>query len=185
MRASVFLRAALLAIASMASVSAGDAQAPVGPVVLTVAGKVANTNRPAYDERRDVFFAYHERGFDDAFSFDLATLDSLGQKEVHIEYENWPEPMSPSGPLLEDVLETAGCAPGPLSTLALDGYATTITGEKRRAHEWIVATRANGRRLAIGGRGPLWLVYDPPGDRPALTEESENWPWAVFFIRCL
>lgn len=185
MKASVFLRAALLAIASMASVSAGDARAPVGPVVLTVAGKVANTNRPAYDERRDVFFAYHERGFDDAFSFDLATLDSLGQKEVHIEYENWPEPMSPSGPLLEDVLETAGCAPGPLSTLALDGYATTITGEKRRAHEWIVATRINGRRLAIGGRGPLWLVYDPPGDRPALTEESENWPWAVFFIRCL
>ena len=185
MRASVFLRAALFAIVSVASVSAGDDQAPEGPVVLTIAGNAAKTNRPSYDERRDVFFAFHERSFDAAFTFDLAMLDSLGKKEVHIEYENWPEPMSLSGPLLEDVLETAGCAPGPLATLALDGYATTITGEKRRAHEWIVVTRANGRRLAIGGRGPLWLVYDPPGDRPALREESENWPWAVFFVRCL
>ena len=184
MRASLFLRAALLAMASMASVSAGDAQVPEGPVVLTIAGNVAEANRPAYDERRDVFFAYHERSFDDAFSFDLAMLEGLGVKEVHIEYENWPGPMTLSGPLLADVLAAAGCAPGPLSTLSLDAYATEIPEAALAAHEWILATTANGRPLAIGGRGPLWLIYDPPGERPALEEESETWPWAVFFIRC-
>ena len=171
-------------MASVASVSAGDAQAPVGPVVLTIAGNIAEANRPAYDERRDVFFAYHERSFDDAFTFDLAMLERLGVNTVHIEYENWPEPMSLSGPPLVDVLQAAGCAPGPLSTLSLDAYATSISEAELAAHEWVLVTKANGRRLAIGGRGPLWLVYDPPGERPALEEESETWPWAVFFIRC-
>ena len=184
MSASAFLRAALLATASMASVSAGDAQAPEGPVVLTIAGNVAKANRPAYDERRDVFFAYHEHSFDHAFSFDLAMLEGLGVREVHIEYENWPGPMSLSGPRLADVLEAAGCAPGPLSTLSLDAYATEIPEAELAAHEWILATQANGRPLEIGGRGPLWLIYDPPGERPALREESETWPWGVFYIRC-
>jgi hypothetical protein len=28
----------------------------------------------------------------------------------------------------------------------------------------------------------LWLVFDPPGDRPATTEEEGKWPWAIFLI---
>ena len=184
MRSSTIPGAALLVLASMAAAPAGGAQVPNGQVVLTVAGDIAEANRPAYDERRDVFFAYHERSFADAFDFDLEMLEELGVREVHIEYENWPGPMSLSGPLLTDVLETAGCARGPLSTLSLDGYATEISEAQLAAHEWILATKANGRPLAIGGRGPLWLIYDPPGERPALLEESETWPWALFVIRC-
>ena len=185
-RRSTVLGAALLALASIAPAVAGGGggDAPAGPVVLTIAGSIAKTNRAAYDERRDVFFAYHKQSFDDASSFDLAMLEAHGVSQVHIEYENWPEPMSLSGPLLADVLKTAGCAPQPISTLSLDGYATEISEAKLAAHEWILATRANDRRLDIGGRGPLWLVYDPPGDRPALIGESETWPWALFFIRC-
>ena len=110
-----------------------------GPVVLTIAGNIAEANRPAYDERRDVFFAYHERSFDDAFHVRPGDARrARRQKEVHIEYENWPGPMSLSGPLLADVLEAAGCARGPLSTLSLDAYATD--DHRRRssaAHEWI------------------------------------------------
>ena len=40
---------------------AADTEAPAGPVVLTVAGNIANTNRPAYNEKRDVFLKHHER----------------------------------------------------------------------------------------------------------------------------
>ncbi len=36
----------------------------------------------------------------------------------------------------------------------------------------------------IGGRGPLWLVFDPPGSRPATDEEESMWPWSLFFIGC-
>ena len=39
-------------------------------------------------------------------------------------------------------------------------------------------------RSKSAGEGPLWLIYDPPGERPALREESETWPWGVFYIRC-
>ena len=184
MRLSTIPAAALLVLSSIGAVSSDEFPVPDGPVVLTVSGSIAEANRPVYDERRDVFFAYHERRFGDAFIFDLEVLEGLGTRKVQIEYENWPGPMSLSGPLLADVLETAGCARGPLSTLSLDGYATEISEAQLAANEWILATKANGRPLAIGGRGPLWLIYDPPGERPALLEESETWPWALFFIRC-
>ena len=35
-----------------------------------------------------------------------------------------------------------------------------------QAHDWVLATRTDGRALGIGERGPLWLVFDPLGERP-------------------
>ena len=53
-----------------------------------------------------------------------------------------------------------------------------------QAHDWVLATRTDGRALGIGERGPLWLVFDPLGERPATKDESSMWPWAVFLIQC-
>ena len=89
-----------------------------------------------------------------------------------------------SGPRLADVSETAGCLGGTLATLALDGFSTEIAREALGAHDWVVATRAEGQPLGLGERGPLLLVFDPPGERPATEEEADQWPWALFFIEC-
>ena len=161
-----------------------DLGAPVGPVVLTVAGNIANSNRPPYRDRLDVFFRYHERTFDTAFAFDRAMLEGLGVTEIRIEHKGWGGAMTVSGPRLADVLRTAGWRGGPLATLALDGFETRMSRADVDAHDWVLATRAEGRPLGIGERGPLWLVYDPPGDRPATDEEADTWPWALFLIRC-
>ena len=104
--------AVVLTISFVATASASGAEAPAGPVVLTVAGNVANTNRPAYDEKRDVFLAYHERAFDRAFVFDRAMLEGLGITEVGIEYKDWDGLITFSGPRLTDVLKAAGCRAG-------------------------------------------------------------------------
>ena len=167
-----------------ASASAAETKMPHDAVVLTVAGNIANTNRPGYDEKRDVFLKYHERAFDKAFAFDRAMLEGLGVTEIRIAYEGWSGPMTFSGPRLADVLKAAGCRGGPLVTLALDGFATKISAAQVEAHDWVLATRTDGRPLGIGGRGPLWLVFDPPGERPASAEEEAMWPWALFFIEC-
>ncbi len=172
-----------LALAGPA-VAADVADGPVGDTVLVVAGDIDRTNRPPFDARRDAFLGYHETGFEKAFAFDRAMLESLGETEIGIEFHQWIAPKTFSGPRLADVLAAAGCVGKPLATLALDGFSTEIPAEEIAARDWVLATRSNGRPLDIGGRGPLWLVFDPPGDRPATDEEELMWPWALFFLRC-
>ena len=82
------------------------------------------------------------------------------------------------------MLSAAGCSSGPLVTLALDDFATEIAATEIETRSWVLATRVDGRPHSTGGRGPLWLVFDPPGDRPATEEEENMWPWALFFIEC-
>ena len=182
MKIFAVLLAALLSLASAASPAAADTRKPSGTVVLTVAGNIGNSNRPAYDSWRDDLLKYHEYEFDKAFEFDRAMLERLDVAEVRIEREGWPGAMTFSGPLLADVLETAGWRGGELVTLSLDGYSRRISRAEVESLDWVLATRADGRPLGIGGRGPLWLLFDPPGDRPA-SEEDEG-PWALFFILC-
>ena len=184
MKTLAAITATSLALGSAAPPPAFSGEAPAGPVVLTIAGNVANTNRSAYRDKLDVIFRYHKRTFDRAFAFDRATLEGLGTVALEIEHTGWGGPMTVSGPRLADVLDMAGCPGGLLETLALDGFSTGISREELDAHDWVVATRAEGRPLGLGGRGPLWLVFDPPGDRPATDEEADQWPWALFFIEC-
>ena len=149
--------------------SAMAAEIPAGPVVLTVAGNIVQANRPAYDADRDMFLRHHKRTFANAFVFDRAMLERLGVKTIHVK---WAGPKVISGPRLVDVLAAAGCREKTVDTLALDGFRFKVDTEAR---EWIVATRADGRALGIGDRGPLWLV----------TEKDVGLgPWALFFIEC-
>ena len=175
------LAAVAAALAVSLSAAAEEPASPRGPVALTVAGAIDKANRPPFDAARDAFFDYHERSFDKAFAFDLAMLEAFSQRRAVIDRGVGPETFS--GPRLAEVLESVGCR-GALTTLALDGYGSEIPADDIAARDWILATRVNGQPFAIGGRGPLWLLFDPPGERPATDEERGTWPWALFYIRC-
>lgn len=177
------LAVAVTVLAWFAACVSGAAAMPAGPVVLTVAGDIAAANRPAYDEQRDMFLKHHKRTFDKAFVFDRAMLERLGVREVRA-VADWTGPKTASGPLLVDVLNATGCRGRVLDMLALDGFRFRLSKEEVEAREWVVATRAGGRPLGIGDRGPLWLVFDTPGDRPATAKEIGLGPWALFFIEC-
>lgn len=184
MKIPAVLLAALLVLASAALPAAADIWKPSGTVVLTIAGNIGNSNRPAYDDWHDVLLKYHEYAFDKAFEFDHAMLERQDVAEVRIERRGWPGPVTFSGPRLADVLKTVGWRGGELVALSLDGYSQRISRVEVEARDWVLATRADGRPLAIGGRGPLWLLFDPPGDWPASEDEEAAWPWALFFILC-
>ena len=162
----IFAVLALILLAAAPARSA-DLKAPTGTVILTVGGAVANTNRPPFDPARDGFLKYHDRKFARAAAFDLAMLEALGTQSASISYGKWPAPLTFSGPRLADVLRAAGWSGTQITTLALDGYGTKIGRAALVAHDWILATRTGGTPLGIGARGPLWLVFAPPGGRPA------------------
>ena len=162
------------------SLAAGLAT-PGDPVVLTVAGKIAETNRGPTNPELDPIFLYHEISFEAAAAFDRAMLESLGTQEIVLSYEKWAEDYRLSGPRLADVLAAVGAQGRPVTITAIDGYAVELSAEDLASRDWIVALERNGRPLSIGGLGPLWVVYDAPG-RTLGHDDVARWPWAVFFI---
>lgn len=174
------LTAALAVLLIGGAVSAAELAAPDGPVVLTVAGEVDKTNRPAFEPLGDAFLNYHEKTFERAAAFDRAMLQALGMQEVAIDYAGWPGLMRFEGPWLKDLLAAAGAAGRPITVVALDGYGVEISAEEIEMRPWIVALKANGRDLAIGGRGPTWVLYQTDG--PATADDEGRWAWAVFYI---
>lgn len=103
-----FLFAPLLALCLAVSAQAADLAQPKGPVVLTIHGKIANTNRGALNEFEDAFFKFGSVSFDRAAQFDLPMLEKLGMKTLSVKYDTWPKAYKFEGPLLADVLKAAG-----------------------------------------------------------------------------
>jgi hypothetical protein len=162
---------------------AADLPSASGQVVLTVAGEIENTNRPAFTEFDDAFTNYHDRKFDNAAEFDLGMLEDLGMREVEVNYEAWPRPVRLAGPLLKDVLDAVGAEPSQLTVLALDGFAVELSAEDLASETWIVAIQLDGELMSLGQRGPAWVVFDPGEDETITAEEEGTWPWAAFFMQ--
>lgn len=174
------LMACVLLVAVPAA--AADLPAPKGAVVVTVAGNIQNTNRGPFDPAVDLFLKYQERDFEKAAAFDVAMLEDLGMHAVEIVLEGWPEPVTVEGPYLRDLLTAVGGEGGFVSLLALDGYASEMSWDEVQALDWIVGIRQDGRPLALGQRGPLWVVYTYPDGRVLTAEDELRWPWATFYI---
>jgi len=161
---------------------AGDLATPTGPVVLTVAGAVSQTNRPPFDPFEDAFTKYHEKTFERAAAFDRAMLEALGMHQAELRFETWPKAYRFEGPRLRDVLAAAGARGETVTAIALDGFATEIPRALLEAEDWMVAVKRDGRYLDLGQRGPLWILYPPRGGRAPTHDDEGRWPWSVFMI---
>lgn len=175
---------AVLAAALLLTVAARAAslEEPASPVIVTVTGKVANTNRAAFDPAHDALLKYHERSFDKAAEFDLPMLEALGLHSVEVRIPEWPAPVTVEGPYLRDLLAAVGAEGDTISLVALDGYASELSKSDVEALDWIVGLRADGKPLGLGQRGPLWVVYTYPDGRALTAEDELRWPWATFYI---
>src|SRR5215213_3782942 len=122
------LRALLIVLFCTMTLSSGQAAAGEfrGGPVLTITGKITETNRPAFNELNDVFFNFHKRTFEHAFAFDIASLEALGMRKARIDYPGWPAPVSIEGPFLCDVLAAAGAEEGTVRITALDGFTEEL-----------------------------------------------------------
>lgn len=161
---------------------AADLEKASGQVILTIAGKVSKTNRPAFSEFEDGFLNYQEKSFEAAAEFDLAMLESIGMHKVKISLDAWSSDFTFEGPWLKDVLAAAGAEGRDIAIVALDGFASEISAQDIAAFDWLVGVKRDGRYLSIGQRGPLWVVYRRPDGKAPTAEDEQRWPWASFFI---
>lgn len=151
-----------LVLAVSAFVHGGTAEAGDSrdPVILTVTGNVAHPNRGPFDPSEDVVFAHLDVKFDKAFTFTLADLRALPQRTVTAQYPEWPRPVTATGPSFADVLKAAGAEGKKIMPQAADGYQPEFTGADIARDKMILAIEADGKPLAMGGRGPVW-VFGP------------------------
>lgn len=182
--------AALGAASSAPALGAAPAAAaPAGPVLLTLTGAIARTNRGPLDPALDQLMVKQQVRFERAFAIDAAALARLPAHAIRptLEYDGRPHRLA--GPLLSDVVALAGGLPaggGRLLLRALDGYAVSVTAAQVREHRFIVATQIDDRPMALGGLGPLWAVHD--ADRiPALAARPVNerfalCPWGLYHV---
>lgn len=179
---SGIVMAAAAWLASLGAGAAADAPRPTGPVILTVAGKIAHANRGPLDPVRDGFFNHHDISFARALQLDRAMLAKLAQGTVRARPHKFERPVTFTGPLLAEILKLAGAAPKTIRLMALDGYAVELGAEALAARTWVLALAADGRPLALGGLGPAWLMHAPAAGVEVSEAEGQRWVWSVFYI---
>lgn len=141
--------AALLALVFLVP-SHGRADAPdkaSSQTILTLSGKVNEGRGPLYWSLQDVQRLPQH-------SFTTGTPWSTGAHTY-------------SGPLLRDLLQSAGARGGTLNAAALNDYKIAIPVEDAVKFDVIVAHSIDGKPMAIRDKGPLFIVY-PFDLRPEL-----------------
>ncbi|MCB1480844.1 MAG: hypothetical protein KDJ55_02500 [Rhodobiaceae bacterium] len=153
-----------------------------GPALITVTGKVGTPNRNGLDPFMDAYFNFQQKAFSEAHAFTFADLKTLPQHTVTANAEDWPAPVRASGPLLADVMAAAGVsADATLAFGAIDGYTVELDQAARDGQPWILAIEAGGKPLALGGRGPAWLLHET-GEAAASSDEEARWVWSIIMI---
>jgi len=167
MKRSTFVRTTL-GWALLASAGLTGAQAlgqPEGRIVLTVSGKIGQSNRGGQAV------------------FDMAMLQALPQKSfsTHTPWEK--EPIRFSGPLLRDVLTLVKASGTRVQATAINDYRIQIPVEDAQRHDVIMALRMNGEPMPVRTRGPLFIVY--PFDADPELRSVRYYERSIWQLRAL
>jgi hypothetical protein len=161
MRKRHFLLAAGIVL-SLGSVFAGALGTPTGKVVLTIAGKIGETNSPQ------------------GARFDMVMLEKLPQHSFTTLTPWDKKPIQFTGPLLRDVLATVKAQGSVITAMALNDYQTSIPVEDAMKYDMVIAHKMNGQAIAVKTKGPLFIVY-PFDAKPELRSATyyERSPWQL------
>lgn len=138
--------------------------APTGDVVLTVDGKISQTNSA------------------DSLQFDMPTLESVGVVQYKVDDPFAKKNILYEGVLLSQVLKVAGADPDAmtLTLTALDDYSTDM--KISDANKWpvLVATKADDAYMPVDKNGPLISVW-PFNDFPEIDHVTYDalWVWSL------
>lgn len=148
----------VLLVLPAANLSAAELAKPKGAVILTVSGKISNTNAPGKAE------------------FDRAMLDALGVTELNTSH-SWGEGIAKfEGVVAAKLLDAVGARGTKIRAVAVNDYAIDLEVSELRKYPVMLALRMNGADLRLRDRGPIWIVY-PRDTYPELKAETHNFKW--------
>ncbi|WP_417346445.1 hypothetical protein [Ferrimonas sp.] len=148
--------------------SASELERPQGRVLLTISGKIEQTN--AVGEAR----------------LDRKMLSLLPQSSVTT-LTPWTEQQHKyEGVLLSDLLLYLGASGGRVKASALNDYFTHIDLAELGRYPLLLATSVDGRQMRVRDKGPIWLVL-PLTEYPQLDEVKfhEKMIWQLRYLEVL
>ncbi|MFN3834476.1 MAG: hypothetical protein ACK4NO_01110 [Glycocaulis sp.] len=158
-----------------------SALARTGPVVLVVTGAGAPPDAGqgvAYEG----LYAMYGIELQGARAFSRPELTAMSWRQMRADFPVGGSERVFEGPRLSEVLRAAGIPGASVRLTGFDGFEAEVPADMIAAYEPILALRADGQALAIGGLGPVMLVW-PRRTQSALADMNDDlWAWGVFAI---
>lgn len=133
--------------------------APDGPVVLSLSGRLQRPNVGAIA------------------AFDMAMLGRLPQAGFSTRTPWYAQARQFSGPLLRDVLSAAGNQGSVMRASALNGYRADIPVDDAQRYDLLLARLLDDKPMPVRDKGPLFIIY--PFDQQAGLRN------ALYYSRCV
>jgi len=133
---------ALSGFASTPQARAETLPKPQGKVVLTISGKIGNTNDG------------------DKAEFDMPMIESLGIDSFKTKTPWYKDPVTFSGVPMAKLLQYVGATGTSVTVTALNDYATDIPIDDFKTHPVLLATKRDGAYMPVRDKGPLFIVYN-------------------------
>lgn len=128
---------------------------PTGRVILTVSGNV--TQGQTAGEAK----------------YDLKMLQALPQTTYKMTTRWHDSEHTFVGPLLKDVIDSAGARAKKFNLIALNDYLIDIEYDYIKQYQPILAWQDNGKKMRVRDKGPLWLIL-PQHLYPELNSEDNT-----------
>lgn len=141
---------------------AAELAAPTGKVLLTVSGRITNTNSG------------------DQAVFDREMLEALGVSELAQETP-WTDGRHVfNGVLGHKILDAVGAEGEMIVAKAINDYQVNIPTSDLRNYPVLFALKQNGSYMRVRGKGPIWIIY-PRETYPELDTDqiTDRWVWQL------
>jgi hypothetical protein len=127
--------------AALPALPARALDAPTGPVVLTVFGRVRKPNAGG------------------AAQFDMAMLEQLPQHSFVTRTPWYSNARKFTGPLLRDVLAACGAVGSNLRATALNDYRVDLPFDDVHRFDVVLARLLDDKPMSVREKGPLFIIY--------------------------
>lgn len=152
----------LLSLAALLATPAMALEAPEGPVVLTLSGRIRLPNRQLPGEA--------------LAEFDMPMLERLPQQSFTTRTPWYSLPRKFTGPLLRDVLAAASAQGSSLRATALNDYRVDIPFDDVQRYDVLLARLLDDKPMSVRDKGPLFIIY-PFDSHSGLRK-------ALYYTRC-
>ena len=137
---------ALVGVAGVRPSFASALAQPQGKVILTMSGKIANTNK------------------DGTAQFDLPMLEQLGMQSFETTTPWYDGKVKFEGVPMSKLMDFVGANGTGITVKALNDYSTDIPMEDFKKYPAILALKRDGNYMPVRDKGPLFIVYPYDSD---------------------